>query len=270
MANLVKKVATHDLLAPTNNHYSNYAKWMEMYFGAADNISKVSLNKNSHNAEIFSLKETYNSQGSNNYLTRLNIDILLNKGVENKRSRAKVNSYNALVASRQNRASDAPKYELLKSFTGIKHTRPPRRYGLVQRNPKVLFRANTSPIDSLIKKAQVINNLPYNWDEEGGLAIDPETLNNATDFLKKHVEFILNQYGVEIQLPEINPCKDGSIDLEWHTQLAKLLINIRKDNDGSYTAYYYGDKHKNKNQIKGSTPVIELSEHLAVWMKYLV
>jgi hypothetical protein len=91
--------------------------------------------------------------------------------------------------------------------------------------------------------------------------------------LREYVLFILANYNRDIQLPEINPCSNGSIDLEWHTSSnGRLLINIRKDVNGdSYIAYYYGDKYDNKMQVKGSIPVNEFSEYLAVWMKqYLI
>lgn len=126
-----------------------------------------------------------------------------------------------------------------------------------------------NPLENLIENAKSILNLPFDWNDEGALTIDETTFNNSTSFLKQYVNFISNYLNTEIKLPEINPCPDGSIDLEWHTDNAQLLINIRQDKEGNYTAFYYGDRHNNKMQIKGSTPVNEFSEHLAVWMKYL-
>jgi len=126
-----------------------------------------------------------------------------------------------------------------------------------------------SPLDELIIKADGLKNLPLDWDEDGALPIDETTVEYASWFLRHYYNYTLKHFGTKIQLPEINPCPDGSIDLEWHTPFAQLLINIRKDKEGVYTAYYYGDRHNNKMQVKGSTPLSEFSEHLAVWMKYL-
>jgi hypothetical protein len=133
-----------------------------------------------------------------------------------------------------------------------------------------LWYSPKSPIDVLIEKSMAIKDLPYDWDEEGALPIEEAALSAATSFLKKYYSFISKSYNLQICLPEINPCKDGSVDLEWHTPKAQLLINFRKDKESNYIAYYYGDRHNNKMQVKGSTPVFEFSEHLAVWMKFLV
>jgi hypothetical protein len=126
-----------------------------------------------------------------------------------------------------------------------------------------------SDLDNLIEKAQLLKQLPFDWDEERAISIEDTTVDYACWFLKHYYNYTLKHLGIKIQLPEINPCPDGSIDLEWHTPDAQLLINIRKDKEGTYTAYYYGDRHNNKMQVKGSTPFSEFSEHLAVWMKYL-
>jgi hypothetical protein len=127
----------------------------------------------------------------------------------------------------------------------------------------------SSPLEELILKSNALKSLTIDWDEDGALPIDETTVDYTSWFLRHYYNYTLKHLGTKIQLPEINPCPDGSIDLEWHTPHAQLLINIRKDKEGTYTAYYYGDRHNNKMQVKGSTPLSEFSEHLAVWMKYL-
>lgn len=126
-----------------------------------------------------------------------------------------------------------------------------------------------SPIDELIKKAAELKNLSFDWDEDGAVPIEETTIEYSCWFLKHYYNYIFRHFAVTIQLPEIDPCPDGSIDLAWHTPNAQLLINIRKEKEGTYSAFYYGDRHNNKMQVKGSTPLSEFSEHLAVWMKYL-
>lgn len=125
------------------------------------------------------------------------------------------------------------------------------------------------PIDAIIDRAEKIKALAFDWDDDGALPIETALVDASVEFLKQYYNYVSQHYN-PIELPEISPCPDGSIDLDWHTPNAQLLINIRKDNAGEdYTAYYYGDKHNNKVQVKGSTPVNEFAEHLAVWMKYL-
>ncbi len=125
-------------------------------------------------------------------------------------------------------------------------------------------------MDALIINANKMLNLPINWDDDGALPIEKEIFESATSFVKQYLLEIYFAHGIEIQLPEINPCPDGSIDLDWATPNAQLLINIRKDKaDNEYVAYYYGDRYNDKTQFKGSFPISEFSESLAIWMKYL-
>lgn len=114
-----------------------------------------------------------------------------------------------------------------------------------------------------------ILNLENDWNGEGALAISKEIVNEVKDFLIQYYSFLDSTAGISIKLPEINPCPNGSIDLEWQTASARLLINVRK-RENEYFGFYYGDKYDDKMQLKGSFPVNEFSESLAVWMKYLV
>lgn len=126
-----------------------------------------------------------------------------------------------------------------------------------------------SAIEEAIQEAQHITGLTNNWDEDGAQQISKETLDTAATFLKSYADYLSLTYNVEIDAPEINPVKNGSIDLEWHTQGAQMLINIRRK-EGQYYAFYYGDRYNDKMPIKGNVPMSEFSESLAVWMKYLL
>jgi hypothetical protein len=124
-------------------------------------------------------------------------------------------------------------------------------------------------IENAIKEASYITDLPADWDDEGAVPILINTFNNAANFLRIYSNYLFNSYNIFIPVPEINPCKDGSIDLAWRTNSARMLINIRSDK-GEYYAFYYGDRYNNKMPIKGNIPLPEFSEFLAVWMKYLL
>jgi hypothetical protein len=116
-----------------------------------------------------------------------------------------------------------------------------------------------------ISNAQSILTLKDNWDDEGARQIHKNIYDNAIIFLKKYSLFILNDLETVIAAPEINPVKDGSIDLEWHTPHARMLINIK--NNGVIA--YYGDNYNDLNSIKGKIVAEPIQKFLAVWMRKL-
>lgn len=120
-------------------------------------------------------------------------------------------------------------------------------------------------IEARINNAQPILTLMDNWDDEGAYKIPKNVYDNALLFLKKYSLFILNDLKTVIAAPEINPVKDGSIDLEWHTPHARMLINIK--NNGVIA--YYGDNYNDLNSIKGKILVEPIETFLAVWMRKL-
>lgn len=125
-----------------------------------------------------------------------------------------------------------------------------------------------NPLEDLIVNSKLLLDLEADWDQEGALQIDQEIYAASVDFLRAYYNHI-KATSYSIQLPEINPCPDGTVDLEWHTEHAQLLINFRRDKEGAITAFYYGDQFSNKEPIKGSVAAIGVKEHLAAWMKYL-
>ena len=125
--------------------------------------------------------------------------------------------------------------------------------------------SNFKHLTQAIHAAKSILKLPINWDEDGALPVSPLTYDSAMRFLQQYVLFIFDNYKVIIETPSINPVKNGSIDLEWQTPNARLLINIRD----TQNAYYYGDQHKNINSIKGNVSIQTVENFLAVWMTKL-
>ena len=77
--------------------------------------------------------------------------------------------------------------------------------------------------------------------------------------------FLLNDLKTVISAPDINPVKDGSIDLEWHTPNARMLINV----NNSSKIGYYGDNFNDLNSIKGKVDNDSVQTFLAVWMTKL-
>lgn len=121
------------------------------------------------------------------------------------------------------------------------------------------------PLMQEIQNSKYILKLAANWDEEGSLPVAPLIYEAAIRFLQDYTFFIFKKYKVMIETPSINPVKNGSIDLEWHTPNARMLINIRD----TQNAYYYGDQHKNINSIKGSVSIQNIEIFLAAWMTKL-
>ena len=116
-----------------------------------------------------------------------------------------------------------------------------------------------------IQNSKYILKLTNNWDENGALPISPMIYDSAIRFLQNYTLFIFKKYKTIIETPSINPVNNGSIDLEWHTPNARLLVNIRD----TQNAYYYGDQHKNINSIKGSISFETIENFFAVWMTKL-
>lgn len=122
-------------------------------------------------------------------------------------------------------------------------------------------------IECEIQASDYILELEDNWDDEGALRVDDVVYKNATNFLINYSKWIFQNKGYIIQAPQINPCRDGSIDLSWRIPKARMLINFK--NDGSDLAHYYGDYYNNINSIKGYVKTDEIQEFLATWMKIL-
>lgn len=109
--------------------------------------------------------------------------------------------------------------------------------------------------------------LEEDWDEEGAKIIASHTLDKAIDFLMNYVGYILEKESLLIAPPEVNPGRDGSIDLSWREPKARLLINIGPEKDP--LAFYYGDQYNNVNSIKGKVAIDGVQDFLASWMTCL-
>jgi len=121
-----------------------------------------------------------------------------------------------------------------------------------------------SALERLITDSKYIYSLTDGWDGEEAEIISKGLWITVTKFLRKYYEFIENELGIKIPLPDINPVRDGSIDLEWHTERGRLLINFSDKRPTA--AAYYGDKHKNIDSKKGTTDTSQIEPLLASWM----
>jgi len=120
-------------------------------------------------------------------------------------------------------------------------------------------------VEELIEQSRYILTLEEGWDEEDALPVNKAIWENATSFLRAYAKYINQHYDFSFELPEINPLRDGSIDLEWRTSKGRLLINFNEKNP--HEASFYGDRYADEDSIKGNVDVKEVKEHLAIWMK---
>ncbi|MEX1120653.1 MAG: hypothetical protein WED82_00870 [Balneolales bacterium] len=119
-----------------------------------------------------------------------------------------------------------------------------------------------------IEHSKYLKDLPEDWDEQGAAAIDEALYEVSIGFLLKYAEYLLTEKHIIIESPEINPTRNGSVDLSWSTDNARMLINIRRKG-GEMIAYYYGDLRDDKDVVKGSVSANKITDSLAVWMENL-
>lgn len=115
-----------------------------------------------------------------------------------------------------------------------------------------------------IEDSSNIIDLDKNWDDEGALQISYETWEKATLFISNYSKWIYNNQNIIISEPDIAAVSDGSVDLTWSSEQARLLVNIK---EAETTASYYGDYFTENNNIKGNIPINEINEFFAYWLK---
>lgn len=122
-----------------------------------------------------------------------------------------------------------------------------------------------SHIQKSIDDSAFIAALSDNWDDEGGIGISIELYNATISFLKRYALCVFKTMGEVIAEPDIVPVKDGTIDLEWHTSKARMLVNMKSNG----IAAYYGDNLNSINSIKGKVATDGVELFLASWMTKL-
>jgi len=89
-----------------------------------------------------------------------------------------------------------------------------------------------TPMDKAIEQAEThFRGLKEGWDDEDALPIKWGTLGKATAFLR-----FAEYHDHVIPVPDIVPVRDGSVDLEWHTEAYYILLNFPED-DGKGPTY---------------------------------
>jgi len=111
--------------------------------------------------------------------------------------------------------------------------------------------------------------LEDNWDYLGASSISQDLYMETIRFLLMYSMYIYENYQkTVIQSPEINPCSNGTIDLSWRTQKARMLINVKKKGD-VFLASFYGYYTENRLPQEGFIDMNKVDQSRALWMKEL-
>ncbi len=132
----------------------------------------------------------------------------------------------------------------------------------------IFFPWKLTHIARCIEESKQILDLEVGWDGMNGTRIDRLTWISAAHFLINYSKFISEKFDVVISAPEINPVKNGTIDIVWKTAKARFLINIKFAGSQNF-ASYYGDLKNNQQPIKSVLVDDSVIEYLAYWMTNL-
>lgn len=122
-------------------------------------------------------------------------------------------------------------------------------------------------IAKAIEASKYLLKLEDDWDDCNAIAPSENIYNRAITFLVNYSKIILERHKIIIQPPEINPGKNGSIDLDWRSNGVELLINFV--NSDVFAASYYGDNGNNNLIIEGILDSDMVNDDLAYWMRKL-
>jgi hypothetical protein len=118
-------------------------------------------------------------------------------------------------------------------------------------------------LNNEIHASQKLVTLEDNWDGEGSPGYSEATLDRAAAFLRLHMRWVWEKYGVWLEVPRILPGPSGSIDIHWETPDYEVLVNV--PNDPSAPATFYGDDY-GKGSIKGTFDPSFFNFGLLTWL----
>ena len=77
----------------------------------------------------------------------------------------------------------------------------------------------------LDKRANHILNLPDDWDDNGAEKFKKETLERVSNLLRSVFQDLWDKM-IDAPFPLISPVPDGSVDINWETDIFELLVNV--------------------------------------------
>jgi hypothetical protein len=97
--------------------------------------------------------------------------------------------------------------------------------------------------------AQVLRTLPDDWDGEGALKIEQDTVDRVLKVLRGALESADLQTVHKLANPNITPLSNGSVDIYWKSDTFTLLINVPAGDSDS--AEFYGSNLGTGYDLRG-------------------
>lgn len=159
------------------------------------------------------------------------------------------------------RPARAPKIE---SFEKKPHKKAHRRKRVHWSADNVLdtLPRSLSQIATIIDQSRTILDI-VSCEDNGQYDCNEQTWIRATEFLTKNAKWIWDHHGKVIDIPDILPGPDNSIDLHWEYQGYELLINIPADPKEDIG--YYGDDY-GVTLLKGKIKPNKINLVLLQWL----
>jgi hypothetical protein len=114
-----------------------------------------------------------------------------------------------------------------------------------------------------IRASRWILDLKDDHDGAGSPGYREETWQRAVDFVGKNAKWLWQHFHIYIELPDILPGPEGSIDLHWKAERCDLLVNIPVD--PSAKATFYGEDRRG-TFIKGAFDPGVYNQGLLLWL----
>lgn len=119
-----------------------------------------------------------------------------------------------------------------------------------------------SALDEIIEDSRAILEIELDEDE-AQIPYAEETWARAVEFLRRTTKWVCDTLGRVVDLPDILPGPDGSIDLHWDHSEYEMLINIPADPNDK--AGFYGDD-RGELFIKGKFDSNTFNHGLLLWL----
>lgn len=94
-----------------------------------------------------------------------------------------------------------------------------------------------SAITNAVERSMAILQLRDDWDGEGAQGYDRDTWQRAADFVLEQSRYARDCFRRSLGVPRISPADDGSIDVMWISDSAKLLVNFPRNSKEGATFY---------------------------------
>jgi hypothetical protein len=156
-------------------------------------------------------------------------------------------------------------YKLEVNYQNIK--KPKEKLELSIGDKKIYLDPKLHRIKDIVENSRNILELENDWDDNGALASKDYIYYRSIEILVRYAQSVFVNHQLVIDNPEINLCRDGSIDLEWRKKGLMLLINIQ--NKENIDIHYYGEDYNKNTILKGFLDSFKLNLDLVFWMRKL-